>query len=216
MPEASVVSDPTVVYVPPTFRCRVTVQPPFATSLVAGELGLSGLNAPLWSRSWYTRPVIVWSQVCVLRVGNELGGAKVFASGFEPESLKSFDCFTTALMAVGPAIVAFVEIGTWKVTVPVLDGRLSPRNETTLLALLLMLAPAAAPPLKVGVPSVNPSVPFGKVTSPEPSDAVFDVFVNVNFTEPYAVFVQRFCASVVPATGADGLLTAPLDGNRTV
>ena len=43
--------------VAPVLRCSVTVHPCFAMSLV-GDEGLTA-NAPLWSRSWYTRPVMV-------------------------------------------------------------------------------------------------------------------------------------------------------------
>ena len=57
MPLASDDSESTFVYVvAPVLRCRVTVHPCFAMSLV-GDEG-STANAPLWSRSWYTRPVM--------------------------------------------------------------------------------------------------------------------------------------------------------------
>jgi hypothetical protein len=41
----------------PVLRCSETLHPAFAMSLV-GDDGLIA-NEPLWSRSWYTRPVMV-------------------------------------------------------------------------------------------------------------------------------------------------------------
>jgi hypothetical protein len=78
-----------------------------------------------------------------------------------------------------------------------------------------MVAPDATDPLNAGDPRLDTTL-LGNVTSAEPSDAVFAVFEMTSFTDPYDVFVQSVWAPAVPATGADGLLTAPLCGNSMV
>ena len=113
-------------------------------------------------------------------------------------------------------MVPFVEMGTWNVTWPVLDGSDRPRSNTTVPLLLFVIeAPDATEPKNAGVPRVSPRAAVGKVTFADPSEAVLEVFETTNFTAPYDVFVHSVCAVVDPATGADGLLTAP-DGNRKV
>jgi hypothetical protein len=64
----------------------------------------------------------------------------------------------------------------------------------TLALLFVTVAPDDAEPKNLGEPRVSPRATVGNVTSADPSDAVFDVFVMTNLTPPvlapYAVFVQ--------------------------
>ena len=127
---------------------------------------------------------MVTSQVCVVRLGiGGSGGANVFASGFVPASLKSFDCFTTVVTLLGPATVAFVEMGTWNVTVPVLDRKRQTTKQHDV---------AARRDRRAGRNRANerrcaegqPESCVGKVTFADPSEAVLAVFETTNLTAP--------------------------------
>ena len=143
---------------------------------LVGDEGLTA-NAPLWSRSWYTRPVMVALHAWTLIVGKTVGLSNPFALGFDPESLKSLDCLTRAVIACADVAAPPVPRAAVIVTTPFF-GSESCRSETTLPFLEIRQA-AGDPAGSVAFESVTLA---GNVMSAEPSCDDLAVFVIATFT----------------------------------
>src|SRR6185503_10796364 len=135
---------------------------------LVGDEGLIA-NEPLWSRSWYRRPVMVAVHAWTVIVG-KIGSENAFASGFDPESLKSFDCLTRAVIGRVSAVLA---VRPTVIVTALPFGSESCRRETTLPLLEL---------LPVDDDALDRATFAGNVTSAEPSCDDFAVFLITTFT----------------------------------